>query len=141
MYRYLHTVEAMSTINPQLNKQLGIDVAIYDTNEGPIPHIHVFLDKTRNPKNCAVVRLDKAEYSTHHGEPVVKMNKKQKDQFIRIMTSEWPGRYIEYNGHPVPATGYEYAVSIWVESFEDGSYDKFMFDSNGVLVMPDYSSL
>lgn len=140
MYRYFHTVEAMSTINPRLNKQLSIDVAIYDTNEGPIPHVHVFLDKTRNPKNCAVVRLDKAEYSTHHGEPVVKMNKKQKDQFIRIMTSEWKWSPKLPDGGVYP-TGYERAVDIWVESFEDGSYDKFTFDSNGSLVMPDYSSL
>lgn len=134
MYKYLHTVEAMSTINPQLNRQLSIDVVVFDNDEGPIPHVHVYLDKTRDPRKCAVVRLDRAEYSTHHGEPVVKMNKNQKREFLRIMKSQWNSRLSS-------GTGYERAVDIWVDAFEDGSYEKFTLDTNGVPVMPDYETL
>lgn len=137
MYRYVSnasTISAMTTINPRLNKRMSIDVVVYDTNEGPVPHVHVFLDKTRNPKNCSVVRLDKAEYSTHHSGKLTTMNKKQKREFIDIMKSEW-------NDRRGKSTGYERAVDIWVDAFEDGSYEKFVMDENGVPVMPDYSVL
>lgn len=141
MYKYSHPVEAMSTINPRLTKQLSIAVAIYDINEGPIPHVHVFFDRTRDKRKSVVIRLDKAEYSHHHGDPTRKLNKKEKEQFVRLMTSKWPNRYVSYQGNPVEATGYQYAVDIWVESFEDGSYDKFTLDENGVPVMPNYENL
>lgn len=137
MYIYVQDqreISAMTTVNLQINRQLSIDVVVFDSNEGPIPHVHVYLDKTRDPKNCAVVRLDKAEYSTHHGEPVVKMNKKQKKEFVRIMKSQWNSRISS-------GTGYERAVDIWVDAFEEGSYDKFTLDDNGAPVMPDYGNL
>lgn len=134
MYKYLHTVEAMSRINPQLLENLSIEVVMYDENEGPAPHVHVYLDKTKDPRKCAVVRLDRAKYSTHHGEPVVRMNKKQKREFLRIMKSQWNSRLSS-------GTGYERAVDIWVDAFEDGSYEKSTIDTNGVPVMPDYETL
>lgn len=139
MHRYVQSqseqeVSAMSTINPQLNRQLSIDVVVFDNNEGPIPHVHVYLDKTRNPNNCAVVRLDCPEYSTHHGYQVVKMNKKQKREFLYVMQSQWNSRLSS-------GTGYERAVDIWVDAFEGGSYDKFTLDDNGVPIMPDYDTL
>lgn len=49
VYRYVQSereISAMSTINPQLNTQLSIDVVVFDNNESPIPHVHVYLDKT-----------------------------------------------------------------------------------------------
>lgn len=137
MYRYVQSeqkISAMSTINPQLNKQLSIDVVVFDNNEGPIPHVHVYLDKTRNPNNCAVVRLDCSKYSSHHGYPVVKMNKKQKREFLHVMKAQWNSRLSS-------GTGYERAVDIWVDAFEDGSYDKFTLNNNGVPVMPNYDEL
>ena len=45
------------------------------------------------------------------------------------------------NGKYRHATGYEAAVTEWVDAFEHGSYDKFKLDDNGVPVMPDYSKL
>lgn len=132
----------MSTINPQLNRQLSIDVVVFDNDEGPIPHVHVYLDKTRDPSKCAVVRLDRAEYSTHHGEPVVRMNKKQKKEFIKSMASKW-NKYALQNddGSYYTPTGYQMCVNIWADAFEDGSYEKFTLDTNGVPVMPDYETL
>lgn len=107
---------------------------MYDENEGQTPHVHVYLDKTRDSRKCAVVRLDRAEYSTHHGEPVVRMNKRQKKEFLRIMKSQW-------NSRLGSGTGYERAVDIWVDAFEGGSYEKFTLDTNGAPVMPDYETL
>ena len=55
----------MALINPQLTEQCGILVEVFQRDEGPIPHVHVFHDKTRNPKKRSWVRLDKPEYSDH----------------------------------------------------------------------------
>lgn len=140
MYKYLHTVEAMSRINPQLLENLSIEVVMYDENEGQIPHVHVYHDKTKDKRNCSVVRLDKAEYSTHHGEPV-KLNKQQKRQFVQVMSTVWPKHFVETSTGVRPATGYEYCVTTWADAFEHGSYDKFKLDENGVPVMPDYEAL
>ena len=145
MYKYVQSereVSAMSTINPQLNRQLSIDVVVFDNNEGPIPHVHVYLDKTRDPRKCSVVRLDCAEYSTHHGEPVVRMNKKQKREFIKSMTSKWNKYALQSDdGSYYTPTGYQMCVNIWADAFEGNSYEKFTLDTNGVPVMPDYETL
>ena len=142
MYKYLHTVEAMSRINPQLLENLSIEVVMYDENEGQIPHVHVYLDKTRDPRKCAVVRLDKAEYSTHHGEPAVRMDKEQKREFIKSMTSKWNKYALQGDdGSYYTPTGYQMCVNIWADAFEGNSYEKFTLDTNGVPVMPDYEAL
>ena len=44
-------IEAMSIVNPTLCDQLSVQVEVEQRNEGPIPHVHVYLDKSRNPKN------------------------------------------------------------------------------------------
>lgn len=140
MYKYLHTVETMSRINPQLLENLSIEVVMYDENEGQIPYVHVYHDKTKNKKNRSVVRLDRAEYSSHHGYPV-KLNKQQKRQFVQVMSTVWPKHFVETNTGVRPATGYEYCVVTRANAFEDGSYDKFTLDDNGVPIMPDYDTL
>lgn len=43
--------------------------------------MHVYLDKHRDARNCSYIRLDKPEYSTHHGDECKKLNKKQKKIF------------------------------------------------------------
>lgn len=79
-------IEAMSIINPKLCRNLAIQVEVEQRDEGEIPHLHVYHDKTRNPKKCSYVRLDKAEYSPHHDiMPLGNL----KDQFIKVMTSPW----------------------------------------------------
>ena len=116
-----------------------IQVEIEQSNEGPIPHVHVYHDKTRNPKKCSYVRLDKAEYSSHHD--VLKLPKNLKQQFIECMHQTWEGRALTLKDRAMRyATGYEAAVAIWVESYED-DYSKFNLDENGVPIMPDYSQL
>ena len=74
----------MAIINPKMCKQLSIQVEVEQRDEGSVPHVHVYLDKTRNKKNCSFVRLDKPEYCTHHkdGKP---LNRKQKEEFIELM--------------------------------------------------------
>lgn len=47
----------------------------------------------------------------------------------------------QWNSRLSSGTGYERAVDIWVDTFEDGSYDKFTLDDNGVPVMPNYDEL
>lgn len=134
-------ITCMALINPQLTEQCSILVEVLQGGEGPIPHVHVYHDKSRNPKKCSWVRLDKPEYSDHHGE-IVKMPKKVKDEFIRIMTSEWKKHIVENSdGTYRPATGYEAAVDIWVDTYEKGSYDKFPKDENGNLISIDYSNI
>ena len=58
MKRYVY---AMSTINPKMQKNWSMKAVIYDNNEGPIPHIHVYHDADHS--KCSYVRLDKPEYS------------------------------------------------------------------------------
>lgn len=134
-------ISCMALINPQLTEQCGILVEVFQRDEGPIPHVHVFHDKTRNPKKCSRVRLDKPEYSDHHGKIVI-MPKKVKDEFIKIMTGIWKKHVVKNpDGTFRSATGYEAAVDIWVDTFEHGSYVKFPKDSKGNLVSIDYSNL
>lgn len=134
-------ISCMALINPQLAEQCGILVEVFQRDEGSIPHVHVFHDKTRNPKKCSWVRLDKPEYSDHHGK-IVTMPKKVKDEFIKIMTGTWKKHVVENpDGTFRSATGYEAAVDIWVDTFEHGSYAKFPKDSNGNLILIDYSNL
>lgn len=139
LIRNYQPIEAMAIINPKLCRNLAIQVEVEQRDEGDIPHLHVYHDKTRNPKKCSYVRLDKAEYSPHHD--IVPLGK-LKDQFIYVMTSPWQKHmYINNNGIARTATGYEAAVDTWVETFENDDYSKFNTDSEGNLIMPDYSKL
>ena len=129
----------MAIINPKMCKNLSIQVEIEQRDEGPVPHFHVYLDNTRNKKNCAYVRIDEADYCTHHKDGKT-LNKKQKKEFIDLMKSD-SGKFLaDNNGNPVRATWYQIAVSIWVETYED-DYSKFNLDSRGIPVMPNYNNL
>lgn len=139
----LEQIQAMSTINPRLCKNCGLIVEVEERDEGPIPHLHVYHDKTRDPRKCSYIRLDKAEYSDHHSRPSLPLpNKKAKQAFIQIMTSPWAkANHFLLDGTCKIATGYEAAVDTWVECYEDDDYSKFTQDETGNLVMPDYSKL
>ena len=131
----------MAIINPKLCKQLTIQVEVEQRDEGSIPHIHVYHDKTRNPKNCSYIRLDKCEYSTHHKDNKLLPNNLKK-QFITLMNTNCRGTVMyDNNNKPVPATGYQAAVLTWADTFEDGSLDKFDLDKNGLIIQIDYSNL
>lgn len=136
MYR---VVEAMATINPQLCKKLQIQVEVRQGNEGPIPHIHIFHDNTRNSKKCSVVRLDRAEYLPGHFS--LPLKGKVKDQFLKVMNSKWGRPEVLEDGTAYTLTGYERAVEIWCDTHEDGSYSKFNLDEKGIPVIPDYELL
>lgn len=144
MKRYIKTAEvivAMSTINPKFCKNNNIQVEVEQRDEGPIPHMHVYHDKTRDPKKCSYVRLDLPQYSTHHGEESLPLPKDVKEKFIKVMSSPWPGHYHECaDGTVRVATGYEAAVDTWVDTYED-DYRKFQLDDNGDLIQLDYSVL
>ena len=128
----------MAIINPRLCRNLTIQVEVEQRNEGQIPHLHVYHDKTRNPKECSYVRLDKVAYAPHHD--IVAFPRKLKDQFIQVMDSP-SGNYMKDNkGNVIELNGYQDAVRTWVETFED-NYDKFNLDENGVIISLDYSSL
>ena len=130
----------MAIINPRYCKDHTIQVEVEQRNEGPIPHLHVYHDKTRNPKKCSYVRLDKAEYSPHHD--VIALPKTIKEQFIEVMNSINPNHVmLDLEGNYHPANGYQSAVQIWSETFEDGALDKFNLDNNGLIIPVDYTNL
>ena len=142
MKRYLHPIYAMSTINPKMQKGWAMEVVIYDNNEGPVPHVHVYHDATWD--KCAYIRLDKAEYSLHHDQnsPNSKnypLDKRQLNQFIKLMSSTWPNRFIKLaDGTIREATGYEYAVTIWIDAYGEKTAKKFQWNEDGSPRMPDY---
>ncbi len=142
MKRVINSAEsiyAMAIVNPKLCKNRSIQVEVEQRDEGPIPHLHVYLDKTRNPKNCAYVRLDEPEYAPHHKS--VKLSKTQKQEFIEIMQEGWRGRFIQstLSEEVKQASGYQASVDIWIDTF--GEWDQFSYDQDGFPVMPDYSQL
>ena len=133
-------IEAMAIINPELCRQSSVQIEIEQSNEGPIPHLHVYLDKTRNTKKCAYIRLDKAEYSPHHESS--KMSKRNKKDFISIMSKidhDSIIRSIIDDSNVKLATGYEVSVKLWIRSYP-GSEKYFKFDQDGFPVMPDYEN-
>lgn len=128
----------MAIINPRKCRNLTIQVEVEQRDEGPIPHLHVYHDKTRNPKKCSYVRLDEVDYAPFHDKIV--LPRKLKVQFIELMT-EPSGDYIkDNNGDVIELTGYQSAVKTWVDTFED-DYGKFETDENGVVIPLDYSLL
>ena len=129
-------VEAMAVINPKMSKQLTIRAEVVQGGEGEIPHIHVYHSPARNPRECSYIRLDKPEYSPHHKG--FKNKPLTKKQFIELMTALWD-KEIPGVGH-ISMTGYEGAVNIWVDTYED-DYSKFTIDTEGHIVMPDYTQL
>ena len=134
-------VEAMAIINPRFCEHLHIQAEIEQSREGPIPHVHVYMDKTRNPKKCAYVRLDKAEYSPHHSKTVLDKNAKR--EFISLMNSIHPRELAISVTNPENvhrASGYEQAVYTWMDSYP-GSEKFFAFDQDGFPVMPNYENL
>lgn len=138
--KILRSIEAMAIINPTLCKSKTIQVELEQTSEGPVPHLHVYHDKTRNPKSCSYVRLDKAEYSPHHKDSQP-LPRELKEEFIEVMTEPWSKHVVETVSGTRTATGYEAAVGIWAETYEDDNFSKFEIDEDGELVMPDYSKL
>ena len=136
----MNHIEAMAIVNPNLCKSKTIQVEVEQTNKGPIPHMHVYHDKTRNRQKCSYVRLDKAEYSTHHREGLP-LPRNLKKEFIEVMSSPWPKHVVDDVTGQRTATGYEAAVGIWVETFEGNDMSKFSLDTSGSLICPDYSKL
>ena len=128
----------MAIINPKLCRNLTIQVEVEQRDEGPIPHIHVYHDKTRNPKKCSYVRLDIAEYAPHHD--IIPLPRKLKKEFLKYASAP-SGDYMKDNeGNIVELTGYQSAVKTWVETFED-DYSKFQLDEKGIIVPLDYKDL
>lgn len=130
----------MTIINPKLCNQKTIQIELEQRDEGPIPHLHVYLDKTRNPRNCAYVRLDKPEYAPHHKNGKV-FSKKEKEEFLDVMKAIW-GKEVTQSrttGEIKKATGYQAAVETWIDTF--GETVQFKFDEEGYPKMPDYTLL
>ena len=131
----------LALINPRLCKMLSIKVAIEQRDmETTIPYLHVFLDNMWNLKNCAFVRLDKPEYVLEKNS--IRLSIKQKEELIYILSSEskyhWITSIVDKNNIKI-ATGYEVAVQIWTDTFEEN--DKIQYDKKGFPVMPDYAML
>ncbi|MBQ2642894.1 MAG: hypothetical protein IJF94_03740 [Eubacterium sp.] len=133
---------AMSIINPQLCKTTNIQVELEQSGEGSVPHLHVYFDKSRNRESCFYIRLDKADYFTHHDTLVKMFTKDQKKEFIKIMESVWESHFIKSTtdkSNIKAATGYEAAVSIWNDTY--GETVEFKYNDDGFPQMPDYNNL
>ena len=129
----------MAIINPSECKKLTIQVEVEQRDEGPIPHLHVYHNKNRNPKECSYVRLDKVGYAPHHD--LIKLNKKLKSQFVHLMNMPCDEYMKDKNGNIVELNGYQNAVRIWVSTFEDKDLSKFNLDENGIPITLDYEEL
>ena len=141
VYSENQSLKEMAIINPKLCNQLTIQVEIEQRDEGEIPHVHVYHDKTRNPKECSYIRLDKCAYSEHHKDNKP-LPKKLKKQFIELMNTVYKGHFIaDKDGNPHLATGYQIAVQTWSETFENDDLSKFELDENGLIKQMDYSNL
>ena len=128
----------MAIINPKMCRNLTIQVEVEQKNEGPIPHLHVYHDKSRNPRKCSYIRLDEVAYVPYHDE--IKLPEKLKSQFIELMTAP-SNDYMENNkGTVVKLNGYQTAVKTWVDTFED-DYSKFNLDEDGIVIPLDYTKL
>lgn len=131
----------LALINPRLCKRSSIEIAIeqHDT-ETIIPYLHVFLDNMWDLKNCAFVRLDKPEYVPEKN--TIRLSTKQKEELLYILSSEskdhWITSIVDKNNIKI-ATGYEVAVQVWADTFEENN--KIQYDKNGFPVMPDYAML
>lgn len=138
---FMEPLNEMAIINPKMCKQLTIQVEVEQRDEGEIPHVHVYHNKTRNPKECSYIRLDKCAYSEHHKDNIP-LPTKLKRQFVSLMNQTCRGQFIYDNKDvPHPATGYQTAVQIWADTFEDGDLSKFELDDNGLIKQIDYSNL
>ena len=128
----------MAIINPKMCRNLTIQVEVEQKNEGPIPHLHVYHDKSRNPRKCSYIRLDEVAYAPYHDE--IELPEKLKSQFIELMTAP-SNDYMENNkGTVVKLNGYQTAVKTWVDTFED-DYSKFNLDKDGIVIPLDYTKL
>ena len=67
------------------------------------------------------------------------ITKKQKDEFIKVMTSGW-----KMPRENSAQRGYDKAVDIWIDTFEpdeEKGIKKFNVNDNGAYIMPDYTKL
>ena len=130
-------------INPKLNKSIKkpIYIGVPQGEEGPIPHIHVYHDSSRSVRRCSFIRLDKAEYSSHHN--VVRLPRELQKSFLEVLTTIWPNYHVtEKSGKDRPATGYEAAVDFWLDTQEPAKNIKFEIDEKtGIWIMPPYDKL
>jgi hypothetical protein len=152
---HLEPITAMATINPGLNRNHKSLVFIAQQNEGPLPHIHVKFQNSSGKTVQSHISLTSAEYSKHHKNGV-KMPKDIKEEFLKVMNTVWIKHTVpqkvydskdKFTGQyqPVPATGYEAAVDIWIDTWEldeEKGKAKFQWDEvTGKVIMPDYTLL
>jgi len=140
-------IDGMYLINPQKQKNNKSFIFVDQQDEESIPHLHVYHDKSAVKSRCSYVRLDKAEYLLHKGNNIPLPNK-IKNEMIELFNTTWD-RYIVYenifNKKGVQATGYEAAVSIWIDANEINELNgwaKFCLNkTNRKPVMPNYNNL
>ena len=148
-------INAMATINPKLNTQHQSLVFVAQRDEGPIPHLHVEFQNSKGQTVSSYISLQRAEYSTHHSDGVL-LPKNIKEEFLKVMNTLWMKWRVEelvydsdgkFSGETqlVPATGYEAAVDIWLDTWEkdeEKGKAKFAWDEQtGKAIMPNYDSL
>lgn len=140
-------IMAMATINPKLCEQKSIRLEVVQGGEGDKAHIHVYWNDGR----VSYVDLTAPIYAEHHhGKKGVPLNRKTRKEFIEIMSAVWNKYAIELfkldaDGEPTDetyftrATGYEAAVQLWIDTYDND--ERFKFGKDGRPIMPDYRKI
>ena len=118
--KYDQYLMEMAIINPKLCKTLPIRVMVLQGGEGPIPHVHI---TSNDGKLDTCVELLEPKYFAH-GKHKGKMTKDQLECFIKVMTDPCGFYDVNAEGLAKELNGYQYAVKLWVDSYED-SFSKF----------------
>lgn len=137
---YSYSYAPTTLINPAYCKSHDIQIEVEQGNELDSPHVHVYHRSDRELSKCSYIKLNAAEYLDHGILPGIMLTVEAKKQFLEAMSS--PSDYYWFNKEekPIELTGHQYAVMVWVETFEE-DYLKFEMDENGLPIMPDYYQL
>nr|WP_300892883.1 hypothetical protein [uncultured Acetatifactor sp.] len=142
----------MAEIYPRYNrdhniKSGGFKVCVYEGDEGPIPHVHVYYEHKEmknhgNTKTVAYVCLGTAEYAPQHRKETKELNSKERKALVKFFSTEIPNRFAkDKKGNLYPITCWEECVQHWIDE-NPGSEKYFEVDEEtGLYSMPDYSEL
>lgn len=142
----------MAEIYPKYNSDHNIKdnkfkVCVFEGNEGPIPHVHIFFEhKTGenhgNNKTVSYVCLGTAEYAPQHKKETKILNSHERKALSKFFDTEIPNRFAkDKNGNLYAVTCWQECVQHWMDE-NPGSEKYFEInEETGLYTMPDYSKL
>ena len=131
----------MAEIKPKLRPESKIRMWI-ESNEGPIPHVHVFFGKSK----LAYIKLGSAEYLNGHNKSYV-LNSKERKELVRFFNADINVSIPTKTGvEVITLTVWQYAVSLWQSFIQSDDeklkvFNKEIKVKDGQWLMPDYNEL